>query len=94
MKKVIFILLLSLFCFYGTASAEVVDSGLFSSWSRLDSNKIVFFTGGYAVCVMEIDSYPCILGTEKINFENDMVSDFDNINIDGSKYMISKITNL
>jgi len=94
MRKVVLLTLIMLFSFCSTVSADMAYPYVFTGWKQLDDNKIVFYTGSYAICVMNINTLISLSGTEKIHFGKDQIMDMDDIYINNHKYMIVRITNL
>jgi len=92
MKRKIFLGIM-LFLLVFSIFADYVSIFGITSWSRVDSHKIIVYRGSTPIALIEV-RFAFIYQTSKINFPKDYIGPYDKIIIDGEVYDITKVSRL
>jgi len=94
MKKLILLIIALIVSLNNSiAWADCVDISSASSWSRVDSHKILIYRGSTAIALLVIP-YCYISSGSEISFIEDIVCDGGIINIDGEECDIRNVEKL
>jgi hypothetical protein len=94
MKKLIFLIIAALVMLNCTmAWAECADVSGATSWSRIDTHKIIIYRGSTPLALLDIP-YCYIYSTSEIRFIKDYVCNWDKIIIDGEVCDIRNVERL